>query len=155
MCTFFCCCWPLLLLIAVIAGIIAVTAANTGIVTAFNALVSVLVTPVVSLCCPCISAGTCGGIYWRCCKNKGNKTKKKAKARTANRNFGKGTKRDGILTLSPPGGKTRGKIPDKIGLSSSFKKSPTYNDSARAALQDHNTDDFDLNSMHESVKKAS
>lgn len=126
MVTFFCLFWPCLLGLIMFALWAAGSAAFTAISAAVSAVFGVvasLFTSFISVFCPCIPLGNCAAV---CCyyrrKNKNSPGAKKKTARKVNRNFGKSNAKEGVMTLSPTGGKGKGKIPQRLGQASSGKK---------------------------------
>jgi hypothetical protein len=128
MVTFFCLFWPCLLALIVFAlwaaGSSILTALQAAIVTVLSVIGSLL-TSFVSIFCPCIPIANCAAICG-CCYYRGKKKSpsaaKKKSARKVNKNFGRSKAKEGIITLSPTGGKVKGKIPQKLGQASSGKK---------------------------------
>lgn len=81
-------------------------------------LVLVILLILISILVPCIPLGFCvvvGAAIWYAVKNrKGSKSARLRKGRTRNSRFGRGSRRDGIQSFSPPGGKGQGP-PKKLG----------------------------------------
>jgi len=146
---FVCLCWPELLALIIFTLWLGGSSLVTAVSAAISAIISVvasLLTSAVTILCPCIPISSFAISCCCCCRRKKNPSAAKKKtARKVNRNFGKPSARDGVLTVSPPGGKNKGKIPEKLGQASSGKKQskiPNVNASdSQRALRAVNTDD--------------